>query len=388
MADTVKSLAVLGATGSIGTQTLDVVRALPGRFRVAALAAGRNTALLLKQVNEFKPAYVYSSDTSKDIRDKLNSLGCRLISLEEMASHPEVDTVVAATSGTAGLGATLAAVGAGKRVALANKESLVAAGEIIMAAAAKNNARIIPVDSEHSAVFQCLAGETGPPRRIILTASGGPFRKFTLERMAAVTPAQALAHPSWRMGKKVTVDSATLMNKGLEVIEARHLFGLPLEKIGVVIHRQALVHSMVAFCDGSILAQMGATDMKLPIQYALSYPERWADGRLHLDPARCGALTFEEPDTRRFPCLDLAYEAARRGGSLPAVMNAANEVAVGAYLEGRLRFGDIPRVIGKVLAGNWPRTVSRIEEVFEADTAARRSADRWARILKKRRAFR
>ncbi len=375
MADTVKSLAVLGATGSIGTQTLDVVRALPGRFRVAALAAGRNTALLLKQVNEFKPAYVYSSDTSKDIRDKLNSLGCRLISLEEMASHPEVDTVVAATSGTAGLGATLAAVGAGKRVALANKESLVAAGEIIMAAAAKNNARIIPVDSEHSAVFQCLAGETGPPRRIILTASGGPFRKFTPERMAAVTPAQALAHPSWRMGKKVTVDSATLMNKGLEVIEARWLFGVPVDNIKVLVHPLSIVHSMVEFADGSVKAQLGRPDMRLPIQYALTYPERLANDRLPaLDWANFGDLAFEPPDLERFPCLRLGIEAGKAGGTCPAALSAADEVAVEAFLEGRIRFTDIAAIIEGVLESHQNTLHPTLEQILAAEQAAREIA--------------
>jgi 1-deoxy-D-xylulose-5-phosphate reductoisomerase len=375
MAETVKNLAVLGATGSIGTQTLDVVRALPGRFKVVALAAGRNTDLLLRQVKEFRPAYVYCADDSKEFRDKLKALGCQLISLEEMAAHPEIDVVVAATSGTAGLSAVLAAVRAGKRVALANKESLVVAGEIIMAEAARSSARIIPVDSEHSAVFQCLAGEAGPPRRIVLTASGGPFRTLTPQQMAAVTPAQALAHPSWRMGKKVTVDSATLMNKGLEVIEAHWLFNIPVEDIKVLIHPPSIVHSMVEFADGAVKAQLGRPDMRLPIQYALTYPDRLANDILPaLDWANFDDLAFEPPDLERFPCLRLGIEAGRQGGTCPAALVAADEVAVASFLEGRIGFTNIAAIIEGVLENHQNMAHPALEQIIEAENRARQAA--------------
>ncbi len=377
MTDTVKRLAVLGSTGSIGTQTLDVVRALPGRFKITALAAGRNTDLLFKQVQELKPACVYIADESYDVRVWLGALGCRITPMEEMAAHPEVDTVVAATSGTAGLSATLAAVKAGKTVALANKESLVAAGEIIMAAAAKSKAQILPVDSEHSAIFQCLAGETGPPRRIILTASGGPFRTYTLAQMAAVTPVQALAHPSWRMGKKVTVDSATLLNKGLEVIEAHWLFDVPVENIKVLIHPQSIVHSLVEFADGSVKAQLGRPDMRLPIQYALTYPERLPNDNLpKLDWADFGDLAFEPPDLERFPCLRLGIEAGTKGGTYPAALSAADEVAVATFLDGRIKFTDIAAVIEGVLENHQNIARPTLEQIIEAENRARQAASK------------
>ncbi len=375
MTDAIKRLAVLGSTGSIGTQTLDVVRALPGRFKVAALAAGRNTDLLFKQVQEFQPAYVSTADESQDVRVWLGALGCQIIPMEEMAAHPEIDIVVAATSGTAGLSATLAVVKAGKRVALANKESLVAAGEIIMAAAAKSQAQILPVDSEHSAIFQCLVGEASPPRRIILTASGGPFRAFTLQQMAAVTPARALAHPSWRMGRKVTVDSATLLNKGLEVIEARWLFGVAVENIRVLIHPPSVVHSLVEFADGSVKAQLGRPDMRLPIQYALTYPERVANDSLpKLDWDAFGDLAFEQPDLDNFPCLRLAIAAGKEGGTCPAALSAADEAAVEAFLAGRIRFTDIAAVILGVLEKHKNVAHPSLEEILAAEDRARRLA--------------
>ncbi|HJX12472.1 MAG TPA: 1-deoxy-D-xylulose-5-phosphate reductoisomerase, partial [Dehalococcoidales bacterium] len=310
MSSEARRVAVLGSTGSIGRQTLEVVRALPDSFRVVGLAAGRNSALLAEQVREFRPDYVsYAAPggEGKEAADFLRSAGVKFLSLEEMARHPDVDTVVVATPGTAGLGATLAAVGAGKTIALANKESLVAAGEIITAEAGKSGARILPVDSEHSAIWQCLNGEKQGARRIILTASGGPFRDFSAGQMAGITVAQALDHPSWRMGKKVTIDSATLMNKGLEVIEAHWLFNMAIDDVRVLVHPQSIVHSMVEFIDGAVKAQLSFPDMRLPIQYALTYPDRLANPELPtLDWDDFRSLTFGPPDLERFPCLRLA----------------------------------------------------------------------------------
>jgi 1-deoxy-D-xylulose-5-phosphate reductoisomerase len=364
----VKRLAVLGSTGSIGRQTLEVVRALPGRFRIIGLAAGKNLDLLSRQVGEFRPSV--ASYASGDRTHRLT--GCDIVALEDMASHPDVDLVVVATSGASGLAAVLAAVAAGKAVALANKESLVAAGEIITAGAGKSGARIIPVDSEHSAIFQCLLGEKRPPRRIILTASGGPFRDYSRERMAAITVTQALQHPSWRMGRKVTVDSATLMNKGLEIIEARWLFNMPVAGITVLVHPQSIVHSMVEFTDGSVKAQLGCPDMRLPIQYALTYPDRLDNVELpRLDWEKFPDLHFEQPDTERFPCLSLAVAAGREGGTRPAALCAADEVAVALFLDGRIGFLDIPRLIAGALEQH--RTVLRpsLEDILAADKWAR-----------------
>ncbi len=390
-----KNIVIFGSSGSIGEAALEVVRRHKDKLRVVGLSVRCNTKALARQVEEFRPSVVAvgcDADACA-VTQKLRRWGGRVLRGREglcrLAAEKNVDTVLIAIVGSEAIFPLRAALRARKTVALANKESVVMGGELLMREARRYGARIIPIDSEQSAIFQCLEGHrVRDVERVYLTASGGALYGATKRALRCVSLKRVLLHPRWKMGPKITVDSATLMNKGLEVIEARHLFGLPLEKIDVVIHRQALIHSMVAFHDGSILAQMGVTDMKLPIQYALSYPERWAGGRLRLDPTRCGALTFERPDTRRFPCLDLAYEAARRGGCVPAVMNAANEVAVGAYLEGHLMFGDIPRVVGKVLAGDWPKTVSRIEEIFEADTAARQSAGRWTRTLRKERHFR
>lgn len=357
-----KRIAVLGSTGSIGQQTLDVVRALP-QYRVVGLAAGKNADILAKQVAEFKPAFVFSEKPFP---------GCQPLSITEIAAHPDVDLVVIATSGKAGLAPVLAAIQAGKTIALANKESLVMAGEIVIAGAKKNRARILPVDSEHSAIWQCLEGETQKPSRIILTASGGPFRRFTLEQLKTVTVEQALNHPSWKMGKKVTVDSATLMNKGLEVIEARWLFDMPYESISVIVHPQSIIHSMVEFVDGSVKAQLSPPDMRLPIQYALTYPERRANDSLpKMDWAQFRNITFEPPDYDVFPCLKLAIEAGKRGGTYPTVLCAADEVAVELFLTKRVKFTDIPRLVQTALEEH--RNVGRpsLEEILAADAWAR-----------------
>jgi 1-deoxy-D-xylulose-5-phosphate reductoisomerase len=375
MADNIKRLAVLGSTGSIGRQTLDVVRTLPGRFRVVGLAAGRNLDLLEAQVREFHPDFIGSSPVGDDDKARLEALGCRLLTLEAMVCHPDVDVVVVATSGRAGLSPTLAAVRAGKHVALANKEALVAAGEIITGEALRSGARILPVDSEHSAVWQCLNGEPQEPRRIILTASGGPFRDYTTAQMEAVTVEQALRHPSWQMGRKVTVDSATLMNKGLEVIEARWLFHVPIDSITVVIHPQSIIHSMVEFIDGSVKAQLSCPDMRLPIQYALSYPDRIANPQLpSLDWGHLSSFTFEQPDLDKFPCLKLAITAGKEGGTFPAVLCAADEVAVGLFLSQRLGFMGIPRLVKRVLAEHSKVSSPTLEEIIAADAWARERA--------------
>ncbi|HUT66956.1 MAG TPA: 1-deoxy-D-xylulose-5-phosphate reductoisomerase, partial [Dehalococcoidales bacterium] len=370
----VKRLAILGSTGSIGRQTLEVVRALPEHFRVLGLGAGKNIDLLAEQVKEFRPEFVSCavSGDDKEAKNRLIAAGCKFLSPEEMACHPDTDIVVVATSGTAGLGAVLAAVQNNKTIALSNKESLVAAGEIIIAAAEKSGARILPVDSEHSAIWQCLNGEKQAARRIILTASGGPFKDYSKAQMAGITVAQALKHPSWQMGKKVTVDSATLMNKGLEVIEARWLFNMPVDNITVLIHPRSIVHSMVEFVDGSVKAQLSCPDMRLPIQYALSYPDRLANPTLPaIDWSNFTDLTFERPDTDRFPCLRLAIEAGREGGTCPAVLCAADEAAVDLFLSGRTGFIDIARLVERVLERHRKVTHPSLEEIMAADAWAR-----------------
>ncbi|MCK4274426.1 MAG: 1-deoxy-D-xylulose-5-phosphate reductoisomerase [Dehalococcoidales bacterium] len=378
MNSVVKRLAILGSTGSIGRQTLDVVRALPEYFRVVGLAAGKNITLLAEQVREFKPefvSYVASGEDDKEARNRLLTAGCRFLSLEEMACHPDADIVVLATSGTAGLGATLAAAKAGKNIALSNKESLVAAGEVITTEAEKSGARILPVDSEHSAIWQCLSGEKQSARRIILTASGGPFRDYSQEQMASITVEQALKHPSWQMGKKVTIDSATLMNKGLEVIEAHWLFNMPVDDITVLVHPQSIVHSMVEFVDGSVKAQLSCPDMRLPIQYALSYPDRLANPSLPaIDWTDFRDLTFEQPDMDKFPCLRLAIDVGREGGTCPAVLCAADEVAVDLFLSRRIRFLDIARLVERVLERHRKVSHPAIEEIMAADAWARGKA--------------
>ena len=374
MVDAVKRVAVLGSTGSIGRQTLDVIRAMPQRFRVVGLAAGKNMDLLTEQVKEFEPEFIGRPPEKDDIERLKRVAGIKydLLPLDEIAAIPNVDIVVIATSGQAGLAPTLAASRAGKNIALANKESLVSAGEIITSEAKKSGARILPVDSEHSAIWQCLGGESQEAARIILTASGGPFRQFSFEQLAEVTVAQALRHPSWRMGKKVTIDSATLMNKGLEIIEAHWLFSMPYDRIDVLVHPQSIIHSMVEFIDGSIKAQLSYPDMRLPIQYALSYPERLANPQLpRLDWALVKNLDFELPDYDRFPCLQLAIEAGKQGGTYPAVLCAADEVAVELFLDGRIRFTDIAGLVERTLEQHQLVAKPSLEEIEAADAWGR-----------------
>ncbi|OAG27141.1 1-deoxy-D-xylulose-5-phosphate reductoisomerase [Thermodesulfatator autotrophicus] len=373
----VKKIAVLGSTGSIGRSTLEVIEAFPERFQVVALTAGENIELLAKQAEKFKPLQVACKN--EYLAEKLKPLlpeGIKLLHGKEgimaCARHPEVEIVVSALVGSAGLLPTMAAVEAGKTLALANKESLVMAGKLLFKKAQESGARVIPVDSEHSAIFQALhAGRPEDVNQIILTASGGPFRDTPKEVLSQVTPEQALKHPNWQMGPKITIDSATLMNKGLEVIEAHFLFKIPPEKIKVVIHPQSIVHSLVEFVDGSVIAQLGVPDMRVPIAYALSYPERLPLPFPKLDLVKASPLTFEEPDLEKFPCLALAYEALRLGGTAPAVLNAANEIAVEAFLEGRLRFDLIPVVVQKTLEQAQIKEPFSIDEVINADIFAR-----------------
>jgi 1-deoxy-D-xylulose-5-phosphate reductoisomerase len=370
MGNIVKQVAVLGSTGSIGRQALEVIHAQPHRFGIIGLAAGKNTDLLAKQINQFQPRFVHYQDTKVQVR--LTAAEYELLSLEEMASHPEVDIVVMATSGKWGLSPTLAAVNAGKRVALANKESLVMAGEIITKETKLNGAQIMPVDSEHSAIWQCLEGETQKATQLILTASGGPFLHYSPAQLTEVTVEQALSHPSWRMGRKVTIDSATLMNKGLEVIEAHWLFDMPFDNIKVLIHPQSIIHSMVEFSDGSVKAQLSYPDMRLPIQYALSYPERLANPQLpRLDWESIKKLTFEPPDLDTFPCLKLAIEVGRKGGTYPAVLCAADEAVVEVFLAQGIKFTDIDRLVGQVLEKHQAIAYPTLEEILAADGWAR-----------------
>jgi len=357
-------LAVLGSTGSVGTQALDVVRDNPGAYEVVALAAGRNGKLLAEQAAEFGVADARARCAADDPAV-----------LAGFAELPDVDVVLNAVVGFAGLPATVAALQAGKRLALANKESLIAAGPVVAAAREKGGGEIVPVDSEHSAVYQALqAGPRPAVRRILLTASGGPFRGRSRAELDRVTVADALAHPTWSMGPKITVDSSTLMNKGLEVIEARELFAVELEQIEVVVHPQSVIHGMVEFSDGSTIAQLSMPDMRLPIAYALAAPGRVAQPVGLIDWARLGTLTFEAPDPEAFPCLRLAYRAATAGGDAPATLNAANEVAVAAFLGGRLSWRGIADVVGEVLDGHRPGNVSTIDDVVEADGRARSCA--------------
>ena len=370
MGDTVKRLAILGSTGSIGRQTLEVVRTLPHHFQVVGLAAGQNLDLLAQQIKEFKPDFIYYQDKATPVLP--DSTSPEFLPIEDIARHPEVDTVVIATSGKSGLSSTLAAVKAGKQVALANKESLVMAGDIITREARQNAAQILPVDSEHSAIWQCLMGETQPAERLVLTASGGPFRHYSPEQLDKVTPEQALQHPSWQMGKKVTIDSATLMNKGLEIIEAHWLFDMPFANISVLIHPQSIVHSMVEFTDGVVKAQLSHPDMRLPIQYALSYPNRLPNPQLpRLNWNTTKELSFEPPDLETFPCLRLAIEAGKQGGTYPAVLCAADEVAVELFLARRIKFTDIARLVEQALATHQATVDPTLEEIMAADTWAR-----------------
>ncbi len=375
-----KGVAVLGSTGSIGVQTLDVLAAHPERFRVVALSAHSNLDLLGRQLADTEAGWSCLTDLEAAARlGDTAPPSVRVLSgpdgLVELASLPEADIVLNAVVGSAGLRASLAALQSGKRLALANKESLVAGGDLVRKALAVSG-ELLPVDSEHSAIYQCMAAGPGAEvRRIILTASGGPLRGMTGEQLAAVTTEQALAHPTWKMGPKITVDSATLMNKGLEVIEAHYLFDVDYDAIEVVVHPQSIIHSMVEFVDGSIIAQMGSPDMRLPIAYALNYPQRLPASWVSTDLVALGRLTFEPVDRESFRCLGLAYEAGRKGGSAPAVLNAANEVAVAAFLSGRIGFADIARVVQAALAAHTRREVDSIDLVEEVELEARKAAE-------------
>ncbi|HEV2385997.1 MAG TPA: 1-deoxy-D-xylulose-5-phosphate reductoisomerase [Candidatus Acidoferrales bacterium] len=379
-----KRIAILGSTGSIGRQTLQVVEALRARFCIQALAAGGNTAELASQIARHRPPLVSVSTAERaaELTDRLKALGVEpgpevvwgAEGIERVATHPDADLVISAAVGVAGLPATYKAIQKGKSVALANKEVLVTAGELVSAAARRSGIELLPIDSEHSAIHQCLrAGNRPEMKRLVLTASGGPFRKTSVARLRRVTPEQALAHPNWRMGRRITVDSATLMNKGFEVIEARWLFDAGLEEIDVAIHPQSTIHSMVEFVDGSVVAQLGPPDMRIPIQYALTYPERVRASGFSLDWTKL-RLDFEPVPARKFPCLELARQALRGGGALPCALNAADEVAVAAFLGGKLPFLDIARVIEGVLERMPRGKPARMEDVIEADAEARRLA--------------
>jgi 1-deoxy-D-xylulose-5-phosphate reductoisomerase len=380
-----KQIAILGSTGSIGRQTLAVVEAMPDRFAIVALAAGNNVEELAQQIERHNPELVSvaTPTAATALTDRLRAAG--LAKLPEIqhgpagmlavATHPSATILVSAAVGVVGLEATYAAVKAGKQVALSNKEVLVAAGELVMAAARAANVELLPVDSEHNAIHQCLrAGKHGEVKRLIITASGGPFRKTPLAQMAAATPEQALAHPNWVMGRRITIDSATLVNKGFEVIEARWLFDVRPDQIEVVIHPQSTIHSMVEYVDGSILAQLGPTDMRMPIQYALTYPERAASNEVALDWRKLRRLDFAKVSTRRFPCLRLAQEAMRKLGAYPCAFNAADEVAVEAFLGRRIPFSAIAEVIDEVMTRTPQLKMTSISDVLDADLEARRMA--------------
>lgn len=376
-----KQIAILGSTGSIGTQTLDVVRQHPEAFSVYALSAHRSIDLLIKQALEFNPAVVCIADETyyRPLCDALSDLPIRVLAgekaLAEMVTMPAIDVVVAAMVGYAGLRPTIEAIKAKKTIALANKETLVVAGEIIDRLAKRYKVDILPVDSEHSAIFQSLVGEDMTSvEKLLLTASGGPFRNFTLEQMQYVTAAEALRHPNWEMGAKITIDSASMMNKGFEVIEARWLFDIPVDKIQVLVHPQSVVHSAVQFVDGSVKAQLGTPDMRMPIQYALTYPERWMSDVARLDLFATQSLTFEEPDLKRFPNLALAYEAMNKGGNMPCVLNAANEVVNLAFREGRCGFMQMSDVIAKTMEKTMFITEPTYEDYVQTDKEARKIA--------------
>jgi 1-deoxy-D-xylulose-5-phosphate reductoisomerase len=373
-----KRLSILGSTGSIGVNTLQIVSQFPEQFEVVSLSAGLNTQLLKHQILQFRPKVVsvLSKELSGALRKELPNVPIEIVhgveGLIRVATHPEVDQVVSAIVGAVGLIPTLSAIKTGKMIALANKESLVMAGKIVMEEAKQNHTQILPVDSEHSAIFQALLGhQKEDVHRLVLTASGGPFLNFPLAKLQNVTVKEALNHPHWEMGKKVTIDSASLMNKGLEVIEAHWLFNVPIEKISVLIHPQSIVHSMVEYVDGSIVAQMGITDMRIPISYALSFPQRLLLNLPRLDLSKNEALSFFQPDPERFPCLKLAYQSIEIGETMPAILNAANEVAVNAFLEGSLKFTEIPLLLQRVMQEHEVKSVHTIEDILRADHWAR-----------------
>ncbi len=386
---TMQNLTILGSTGSIGVNTLDVIRRHPQRYRVIALCAHKQVDRLFDQCCEFQPPYavVCGPEAAADLQRRLRAASCPTRveygadALIRMAELPEVDAVMAAIVGAAGLPSTLAAAMAGKKVLLANKEALVMAGPVLMRAVRDSGACLLPIDSEHNAIFQSLPSDFSGDlsksgvRSILLTASGGPFRTIVAADLESVTPDQACAHPNWVMGRKISVDSATLMNKGLEMIEAHWLFNVPAGQIEIVIHPQSIIHSLVQYIDGSVIAELGNPDMRTPIAHALAYPERIATGVEPLDLFKVATLNFERPDFERFPCLELAYRALRAGNSAPATLNAANEVAVQAFLDGKIGFTAIPKIIASVMDGSSVLALATLADVLAADSAARRMAE-------------
>jgi 1-deoxy-D-xylulose-5-phosphate reductoisomerase len=378
----VKRIVILGSTGSIGSSTLDVVSRFPDRFQIVGLAAGSNDQILEDQIRTFQPKVVALDcpDAAKRLRARVGNVEVEVLDGEpglcDVARFPQCDLVISAIVGGAGLKPTLSAIQAGRPVALANKEPMVMAGQLMQQEAHKHGVTIFPIDSEHSAIFQSMEGHRKVDiRRVVLTASGGPFWDWPATDLQHVTPAQALKHPNWKMGAKITTDSATLMNKGLEVIEARWLFDLPASQIDVVIHRESIIHSLVEYCDGSVISQLGHPDMRTPISYAMNYPERVPLHPPLLDLGKIGKLTFFPPDTEKFPCLQLAYDALAGGAGLPATLNAANEVAVHAFLNNQIAFLDIPKVIEETMTAYSPKPLSTIEDVLDVDQWARRTAE-------------
>jgi len=376
-----KQIVILGSTGSIGASTLDIIEKFPDRFSVLGLVSGTSDEKLEQQIRTFRPKVVAMSDcqAAKRLKDRFNNSNTKILGgtdgIKEVACHPDSDLVISAIVGAAGLGPTLAAIQAGKRVALANKEPMVMAGQLMQEEAYRQGQIIFPIDSEHSAIFQSLVGHRREDvRRIILTASGGPFWDFTYEQMKDVTVEQALKHPNWDMGKKITIDSATLMNKGLEVIEACWLFDCPASQLEIVVHRESIIHSLVEYKDGSVMAQLGLPDMRTPISYAMDYPERVPLNPPQLDLWTYEKFTFYKPDTKRFPCLDLAYEAINGGGTLPAILNAANEIAVEAFLNKGISFVDIAQVIEQTMNASTPQPLTCLDDALEADRWAREKA--------------
>ena len=367
--DAPKGIVVLGSTGSIGTQTLDVIRARPDRFRVIGLTAGTRLDELVDQVREFKPKFVWAPDTAA-LASVVSDPA--VLPMEQMVAEPDVDLVMVATTGRAGLAPTLEAMRHGKQVALSNKEVIIMAGELVANAAREYGAPMLPVDSEPSAIWQCIQGEAQPVSKLIITASGGPFRRRPIEELATVTAQDALQHPTWAMGQKITIDSSTLMNKGFEVIESHWLFSVPFDQIDVVVHPQSVIHSMVEFADGSVKAQMGPPDMRLPIQYAMAYPERIANEVIpKFDPLKHAELTFEELDFERYPCFATALEAGRKGQTYPAVLSAADEEAVHLFLDGRIGFNDVHGIVSDVLDRHEPMADASLEAILAADAWAR-----------------
>jgi 1-deoxy-D-xylulose-5-phosphate reductoisomerase len=383
-----KNICLLGSTGYIGTNSLKVIKESPERYRIVALGAGRNIDLLLNQIKEFKPQFaaVINSDLANDLKTRLNTrINTEILygteGYVEIATLSEVNIAIAAMTGSSGLLPTFSAIAAGKDVALANKETLVIAGSLLTKESRKTDAKIFPIDSEHSAIQQSIQGHRREDlKRIILTGSGGPFKDFSIERLSTVTPKEALRHPKWRMGRKISVDSATLMNKGMEAIEAKWLFGLEMNQIEILLHPQSIIHSMVEYMDGSIIAQLASPDMRIPISYALSYPRHLKGELPSLDLSEVGTLSFEKPDTNRFRCLDLALAASKIGESMPAVLNGANEIAVNAFLEGNIGFLEIPQIIEKTMEKHEIFPINSIDQAIEADQWAQLQAQE---ILKK-----